>query len=449
MKLPFLILAIALTLVIVTSRCSEPPVVVKSNESFDLIQQKILNISCALSGCHASENDVAFAQHKLLLKEGAAYDNLVNADPQNEQARIDGLKRVLPGNADGSLLVHKLHCNNGHHSSDYGNQMPLGMNPLSEGQIEFITKWIEQGAIETGIIEADTSLLSDTSPACEDEFIPMAAPPAGEGYQIKVEPFNVAPNFEREIFVYKEVGNESEIFVKSIALTMRKNSHHFLVNSFSDEIPSNQIPEINTIRDLRDANNNYIMSTVAQMEYQIPTVASQTPALQYNFPPGVALKMPPRHKLDVNLHYVNKTSTSFQGECYINLFTMSAGQVVYEAQSIFLSNDDIFLPPNQKTIANKTFSVTQTMKIFMLTSHTHRLGERFEIQIVGGLRNGEIIYNSSNWHHPEVKTFDPPLELVQGQSLKMMVTYDNTTNKSVKFGLTSEDEMAIIYGYYY
>jgi hypothetical protein len=30
-----------------------------------------------------------------------------------------------------------------------------------------------------------------------------------------------------------------------------------------------------------------------------------------------------------------------------------------------------------------------------------------------------------------------------------VVTYNNTTNKIVNFGLTSEDEMNIIFGYYY
>jgi hypothetical protein len=89
------------------------------------------------------------------------------------------------------------------------------------------------------------------------------------------------------------------------------------------------------------------------------------------------------------------------------------------------------------------------MQGIMLTSHTHKLPERSEIQINGGERDGEVVYTSSTWHHPVTKTFDTPLEIKAGQGLRMIVTYNNTTNRTVNFGLTSEDEMAIIYGYYY
>jgi hypothetical protein len=85
----------------------------------------------------------------------------------------------------------------------------------------------------------------------------------------------------------------------------------------------------------------------------------------------------------------------------------------------------------------------------MLTSHTHKLGERFEIQISGGARNGEVIYTSSDWHHPTIETYDPALELKAGEGLTMVITYNNTTDHVVKFGLKSTDEMGIIFGYYY
>ena len=89
------------------------------------------------------------------------------------------------------------------------------------------------------------------------------------------------------------------------------------------------------------------------------------------------------------------------------------------------------------------------MKVFMLTSHTHKLGEYFEIQINGGARNGEVIYSSTNWHHPLLKIYETPLELAAGEGLRMVVTYNNTTARTVRFGLKSDDEMAIIFGYYY
>ena len=85
----------------------------------------------------------------------------------------------------------------------------------------------------------------------------------------------------------------------------------------------------------------------------------------------------------------------------------------------------------------------------MLTSHMHYHGEKFVIQISGGPRNGEVVYDSRDWAHPAMLTLDQPLVLEVGQGLTSVVTYNNTTGVIVTFGLTSEDEMGIIFGYAY
>jgi hypothetical protein len=445
------VLAVIILLSLTLESCDEHEDVNKVQSSFDLIQHKILNVSCAIGGCHLSESDLSFKEHMLVLQEGLSYENLIERDPVNEEALHHGLKLVKPGDDEQSLLLHKLHCHKDHHHEhDFGNLMPMGREPLSAGQIEFITRWIQEGASHDAIISADTNLLNDNIPDCEEEeFMPLEPPVAGEGFQVKVEPFIIPSQFEREIFVYKEVGNEEPIYVNRIQMKMRKNSHHFLINTFEDDTPPSKLPAINTIRDLRDANNRYLLPTVEQMEYQIPTIASQTPELDYQFPKGVALKIPAKHKLDINLHYVNKSQQSLSGECFINLYNVPASDVANEAKPIFFSFENIRLPPHEKTIIFETFIVNEPMEIFMLTSHTHKLSERFEVLLVGGPRHGEIVYASSNWHHPAIKTFDTPIHLNVGEGLKMVVTYNNTTSKPVRFGLTSEDEMSIIYGYYY
>ena len=85
----------------------------------------------------------------------------------------------------------------------------------------------------------------------------------------------------------------------------------------------------------------------------------------------------------------------------------------------------------------------------MLTSHFHKMGESFVIKILGGARNGETVYENTDWQHPLVINYATPIQLNAGEGLTSVVTYNNTSNKTVSFGLTSEDEMNIIFGYYY
>ena len=93
--------------------------------------------------------------------------------------------------------------------------------------------------------------------------------------------------------------------------------------------------------------------------------------------------------------------------------------------------------------------MSQTTTGFMLTSHMHMLGARFQIRLVGGARDGDIVYESTDWEHPQTITFPQPIVLAKGQGLKSVVTWNNTTDRTVSFGLQSTDEMAIIFGYYY
>ena len=64
-------------------------------------------------------------------------------------------------------------------------------------------------------------------------------------------------------------------------------------------------------------------------------------------------------------------------------------------------------------------------------------------------RDGEVVYENADWHHPEIKLFDVPIQLNAGEGLTSIITYNNTTSAQVNFGLSSEDEMGIIFGYYY
>jgi hypothetical protein len=77
------------------------------------------------------------------------------------------------------------------------------------------------------------------------------------------------------------------------------------------------------------------------------------------------------------------------------------------------------------------------------------MGEKFVIKILGGARNGEVVYENSDWQHPLMLTLTNPIQLKAGEGLTSVVTYNNTNAAAVNFGFTSEDEMNIIFGYYY
>jgi hypothetical protein len=418
---------------------------VAAPSSFELIQTRIFSKSCALSGCHTAGSQMA-EESGLVLDAGVAYASLVNVAPKNANALDDGMLRVKPGSFAQSFLFHKLEDVDDHHAGRYGNPMPLGRKPISAGQLEYIRLWIDAGAPDTGVV-ADSRLLDDTIAIEGQPFTPLALP--AQGYQLKVGPFDVQPNFERELFVYSRVGNTDDAYVNRIETKMRRGSHHLELLSFITGTPKSIIPPVDLVRDIRNPDGTMNEANMKAMGYHIFFGGSMTQYGTYTFPQGVALRLAPNAAIDFNSHYVNKTSSIVTGEAYANLHTIDKSEVQHEALPIVMSNQNLPLPPRQQTTLTKTFTASKTMTVFLLTSHTHKLGKEFLIKISGGARNGEVIYRSTDWQHPLIKVFDTPIVLKPGEGLTSVVTYYNDTDQNVNFGLTSEDEMNFIFGYYY
>lgn len=427
------------------TKTSTDPAAPAGTSSFDLIQQKILTPTCATSGCHLSDKDGTFSQHGLVLAEGVAFANLVGIDPKNSDAKADGLKRVKAYASLESLLYHKLTTTASHHTGkQYGNPMPLGGLPLSDGQVEFVRRWIDAGAPKTGTI-ADATLLDDKTVTVE-AYEPLIVPATGTGFQMAVPAFDIQPNFERELFTRRMVGNTQDVYVNRYETKMRSGSHHFVAYDFRSKT---SLPNLNDIRDLRNSDNSLNILTALTMSNHVYLAGSQAQYQDYVFPAGAALLIPAGASLDLNSHFVNKTTTVMRGEAQINLYTVDKSTVQRVVQTLDLSNTNLALAANTRVTLTKSFTFTKPRKILTLTSHMHKLGEKFVIKIVGGARNGEVVYTSTDWAHPDIITFKTPIDLKSGEGLMSEITYNNTTSKAVSFGLTSEDEMGIIFGYYY
>ncbi len=415
--------------------------------TFDLIQDRILTPTCATAGCHASEQDGDFKQHGLVLTKGRTLANLINIMSRQSEAKAEGMKRVKPFNSNESLFYHKLNWDASHHSGkQFGLPMPLGGTPLSIGQIEFVRRWIEAGAPEKGNV-VDTTLLGDKTPSYLANFDGLTPPAAGEGYQMRLGPFTVSPNFEREMFSHQLVGNTEEQFVNRVQVQMRPGSHHFILYDFYNI--NRPLPQKNEIRDIRNPNGTTNLQTLLSMQNHVFWAGTQTQVHDYTLPEGAALVLPANASFDMNSHYVNKTDQATTGEVHVNLYTIPKEKVKHWVWALNLANERFVLPPKKTTVATKSFTFENPTTILMLTSHTHKLGKKFVIKIKGGSRHGEVVYESTDWEHPLIKNFPTPIRLKAGEGLTSEITYDNTTNKTIRFGLLSEDEMGIIFGYYY
>ena len=103
-----------------------------ANPSFSRDIQPIFSDRCAIPACHIAPTAANFGL--ALTDAETSYANLVKVDSK----LVPGQPRVDPGSAANSFLVSTL--------QDQPVLMPLQGPPLSQGTIDTIVNWINQGA---------------------------------------------------------------------------------------------------------------------------------------------------------------------------------------------------------------------------------------------------------------------------------------------------------------
>ena len=114
--------------------------------------QPIFTRSCAVGGCHDAASS---ALPGLSLAPGDSYGSLVGV----ASCETSTLLRVIPRASNLSYLVLKLlgtqaqfgNCQacsvtGGSTITNCGTQMPFGGSPLTDGELQLISDWIDQGA---------------------------------------------------------------------------------------------------------------------------------------------------------------------------------------------------------------------------------------------------------------------------------------------------------------
>ena len=225
--------------------------------------------------------------------------------------------------------------------------------------------------------------------------------PPASGVQLNLGPFDIPTENEREFFYYEPLNNDEELYVNRVEITMREGSHHFILYDY----PFGNVPQEGTYRDLYDVSGNFNFQTASSLLTNRYVFGTQWRNLDYQFPEGVALKVPRNAGFDLNSHYVNRTEEVKEGEVSVNLHTIPKSEVQFVAENLFESYDDFSLPPGRVTTIERSSTFDERMQVFQLTSHAHQHMLTFEIFIKGGPRDGELIYFANDWEHPPLVNF--------------------------------------------
>ena len=174
---------------------------------------------------------------------------------------------------------------------------------------------------------------------------------------------------------------------------------------------------------------------------------------------GVAIKIPPRHRIIASVHMLNLSARSLRTSLQVTLDLLHPRDVATVAAPFRLFYDDLNLGPRRRSDFTTTCDLatpyTQaqgrafSMSLYYLLPHYHGLGRRFEIELAGGPRDGEAIFSLDGFDGlAHGRSFDPPLDIAAtgATGFRLRCTYDNASDAEVGFGL-ADGEMCMALGF--
>lgn len=165
-------------------------------------------------------------------------------------------------------------------------------------------------------------------------------------------------------------------------------------------------------------------------------------------PEGVAIKLPAGKALLLNLHVYNTSTEALRGTSKIEIVRAKPEEVKTLADLMFAGPTNFSLPPQVTTKIEDTCKLTDDQTAFAIFPHMHQFGRHITTTFtVGGAPM--VIHDGAYDFEEQPQLPIGPIALHAGDLIKTECTYDNTTNKPITFGESSDTEMcfSIVYRY--
>jgi hypothetical protein len=191
-----------------------------------------------------------------------------------------------------------------------------------------------------------------------------------------------------------------------------------------------------------------------------PIMITQRSDDELYLPEGVAYTLNANQMMRVEMHFINSTDQPIEAQATVELYAAPPETITDEANILFIGSPDVDIPAGQTVTLEQYFTPSRASldldgaKFFAITGHTHQLGTDMQVATSttsGGTMTSVYAPATFKWDEPETQTHKPEFQLPDGNQsgFNFKCTYNNTTNQSVGFGESANDEMCFFWAYYY
>ncbi len=177
------------------------------------------------------------------------------------------------------------------------------------------------------------------------------------------------------------------------------------------------------------------------------------------FPEGVAVRLPPYTRILAGTHLLNASAEPLETTISMAIYTIPADQVRVKLTPFRLSYLDLEIPPHASSDFTGACDFAETheqlleapldMKLYWVLPHAHMLASGFTLDLLGGRRDGERIFESASAAgETNGRVFDPPLDLraIGARGVTFTCSYENPRDEVVGWGV-GDQEMCVMLGF--
>ncbi|HKP57119.1 MAG TPA: hypothetical protein VJV78_10375 [Polyangiales bacterium] len=304
-------------------------------------------------------------------------------------------------------------------------------------------------ALEPSCLENQKVCVAGAEPRCE------ACPPgeyasrerhrcvrlAGEPLRHEFADFTVGPS--EEVLGSCQswtLGNAEEIWVNAVELEQNAQSHHsnwLFVPSDKFDGPDGVWPcperGYTQLAAALAGGVLYAQSTQAKHEVQ-------------KFPEGAAVRIPPYARIIGDVHLLNVTERPVTGRITLSLYALPVRDVSVKLAPFHLTYDKLDIPPGKTSRffgecdIEQALSSSLSMQLYFLLPHTHALGTRYFVELLGGPRDGESLIDVRGFNgEGRGRYYDPPVDVEGARGFRFGCEFDNPRAEAVHWGFGDQE----------
>jgi hypothetical protein len=266
--------------------------------------------------------------------------------------------------------------------------------------------------------------------------------------------FRIAPGDNVYVCQSWTLGNETELWVNAVFMESQGGFHH--ANLLF--VPDDRYDGPDGTWDCDERLYDEVVAGASGGVFFAMSTQAETDRQQ--FPPGAAYRIPPRSRVLGGVHLLNTTERTFDTAMTVRAELLPAERVTTHLQELYITNTALRIPGRATSSFGTTCELgTQyrriarrpdgfDFRIYYVLPHFHELASGFRLELAGGTRDGEAVFDvSSGIGDPLGKTYETPFEVRGAEGFRLTCVYDNPGDDVVRYGADREDEMCVVLAY--